>query len=145
MKFKIKGEYQYVNPFRIKSTEPLIFATAGMIEGNMEWYFEKGQKWYCRLEGASANRILKEGIEHFATLVLKVYASKHSAALIGTFFMAFKSVDIEQIEGELCVHFQGKVIGGAHQFEKLIGSCFLKVVNGVVIDGEGSISLPKSK
>lgn len=76
MNFSVKGEYQYVNPFRLKSTDPLLFATAGKIEGVMVWKFKGAEQWFGRISGAAANRIQSTGVEHFATLEVKFYASK---------------------------------------------------------------------
>lgn len=145
MKFNIKGEYQYVNPFRLKSTDPLIFATAGKIEGHFIMIFSPTEKWFCRLVGASANRIRSSGVEHFATVELKVYSSKNTSALMGVLFLSFSSKEVKQVDGELCILFNGVIIGGSGNCERAVGSLNITVVNGVVLEGEGNIILPPKK
>jgi hypothetical protein len=144
MNFSIKGQYQYVNPFKLKSTDPLLFATAGKIEGQMTWQFKGAERWYGQLTGASANRIQSTGIEHFATVEIKFYPTKNSSTLIGIIFLSFVSKEVKEIDGELSIIFHGDILGGTGNCKDAIGSINVVVVNGVVIEGEGEVVLPKS-
>lgn len=145
MKFSIKGEYQYVNPFKLKSTDPLIFATAGKLEGHLIWTFSTNERWFCRLLGASANRIRPTGVEHFATLELKIYASKNTSAMLGVLYISVTSKEVKQVDGELCILFNGVIIGGSGNCERAVGSFNATIVNGVVLEGEGNIILPPKR